>query len=301
MYCLNGHGPISESGNHTFTLLDYRTHSNDAAKTKHAIKTYGSVLTSIYLNEEDTAVYNSDNASYYNASIKNPRTHELVLIGWDDHYDKTQFKKMPKNNGAFIALNSFGNSWGDGGLLYISYEDVHVLYETYALTRFERKQATNKAYFYDKTGLTHFESYGQHKSVFGINNFTSTVKETLKRISFFASPDVNEVRLYYGLGHFKGSAGSPVYTLKIPYAGYYTIDLPTPLSLKQAETQFWVGVEFKGNSEFLVPIEAPYPLMNYSISANRNEGYIGTSQTFKDLVEIRKNASVAIRAITSID
>lgn len=296
MYYLNGYGPITASGNHDFTLLGYSTHSNSLLKTKDAIKTYGSALTSIYLNEEDPAVYNSISASYYNASTLNPRTHELVLVGWDDHYDKSQFITQPKNNGAFIALNSFGNSWGDEGLLYISYEDVHVLSETYSVTHFEKKQPSLKMHYYDKTGLTHFESYNNYKSVFGINNFTSTSQETLKRIGFFASPDATEALIYHGLGKFSGNVGSPVYTLKIPNSGYFTVDLPKPFSLTST---FWVGVEFKGNTPFLVPIEAPYPGINYPISANQNEGFIGVNKSFEDLVKIRKNASIAIRAITS--
>lgn len=52
--------------------------------------------------------------------------HAVTIIGWDDNYSKENFSdelgNMPSNDGAYIALNS----WGEYDLFYISYEDVLV-------------------------------------------------------------------------------------------------------------------------------------------------------------------------------
>ena len=53
--------------------------------------------------------------------------HAVAIVGWDDEYSRNNFKdengNMPNNNGAYIALNSWGEKWGDNGYFYISYED----------------------------------------------------------------------------------------------------------------------------------------------------------------------------------
>ena len=56
--------------------------------------------------------------------------HDITIIGWDDNYPKENFERndaeLPKNNGAYLAQNSYGEDWGDNGRFYISYEDVFV-------------------------------------------------------------------------------------------------------------------------------------------------------------------------------
>lgn len=63
--------------------------------------------------------------------------HVVTIIGWDDDYPREKFAynegaMMPEKNGAYIALNSWGNRNYDekrdtkNGVFYISYEDVYV-------------------------------------------------------------------------------------------------------------------------------------------------------------------------------
>ena len=61
-------------------------------------------------------------------------THEVTIIGWDDSFSKEKFKRHtyisnnyyddiePKEDGAWIVLNSWGNEYGDNGIFYLSYE-----------------------------------------------------------------------------------------------------------------------------------------------------------------------------------
>lgn len=51
--------------------------------------------------------------------------HAISVVGWDDNYSKTNFNPQPEHDGAWIALNSWGDSFGDHGLVYVSYDDVN--------------------------------------------------------------------------------------------------------------------------------------------------------------------------------
>ena len=46
--------------------------------------------------------------------------HAVALIGYDDNYSADNFSDnealKPKHNGAYIAINSYGNEWGNNGV-----------------------------------------------------------------------------------------------------------------------------------------------------------------------------------------
>lgn len=96
---------------------------------KTHIKKYGSISTTIGV--PCSANYNYDTyALFTGESVDGLPGHEVSIVGWDDAYPKENFGsttgKQPKNDGAYIALNSYGTNFGDNGYFYISYEDIDV-------------------------------------------------------------------------------------------------------------------------------------------------------------------------------
>lgn len=91
---------------------------------KEAIKKYGGVYATIAY---DVNSFNNSNGSF-NTKTGNNNWHTILLIGWDDTYSKNNFKEnvRPSTDGAYIALNSWGNETGDNGYIYVSYEDYSV-------------------------------------------------------------------------------------------------------------------------------------------------------------------------------
>ncbi|MBE5935883.1 MAG: hypothetical protein E7262_08865 [Lachnospiraceae bacterium] len=68
------------------------------------------------------------NEEHYTMNFKNGVStsdygHAVCIVGWDDNFPKEKFPNNPAQDGAFIILNSWGDSWGDEGYFYLSYED----------------------------------------------------------------------------------------------------------------------------------------------------------------------------------
>ena len=308
-YFINQIGPIDESlaplGTHsrlqvqnpTYKLTHYEEYNNSITNVKDAIQKHGAVLTSLYLNEADTKVYNTKTASYYNPSETKPRTHELVLVGWDDAYEPSNFTIAPKHKGAFIAQNSFGNSWGENGFFYISYEDVHILDQVYAITAYEKSTAPQILLNYDVTGITHFESYlaEDYQDSTGVVQYKSPLKKTLRQVSLYIAEDNTHIKLYLGKGKFNQKLGLEQLVVKNLTKGYHTFDLTKGFALAKDEL-FWIAVTFDSDHPFSVPIEAPYPGINYTVQANTGEGFIGDGSSYTDITTLRSKASIAIRA-----
>lgn len=91
---------------------------------KKHIMNYGSLYAQVSMED-----YNSNTNTLYTTKDSDGYIdHAITIVGWDDNYSKDNFagSSKPKNNGAYIALNSWGESFGDKGYFYISYDDLYV-------------------------------------------------------------------------------------------------------------------------------------------------------------------------------
>lgn len=297
IYYLNRLGPVTEEGEFSpFRPTGYFEINDDLNAIKRAIIERGVVLSSIYLNEEDETVYHKQTSSYYNSTPAKLRSHELVLVGWDDDYSKDLFATSPGKDGAFIAQNSFGTGWGENGLFYISYEDVHVKGHVYALDAVSPSLSNDSVFYRDETGLTHFESIEESLTPTAILPFSQPKNSTLKKISLYTGTSPMTLEIFWGAGDFEGELGPTKYQFESVPKGYQTFEFPIGFSV-MANEPYWVAVRFKGDKKFIVPIEAPYPGIDYTISGNPNEGYLMGSGKPYDLFTLRNNASLAIRLV----
>lgn len=118
---VNGSLVYKDYNKNLLTAEDVLVYQNSV---KNAIKDYGGVNVTITFNEN---AFNYLNGSFNTKEVTD-YWHAVLLIGWDDNYSKENFNEAvrPLNDGAYIALNSWGNYLGDNGYIYISYEDVSI-------------------------------------------------------------------------------------------------------------------------------------------------------------------------------
>ena len=238
-------GTVKENSNSNDPIINvqniYIIPSDNFEKgVKEAILKYGGVVASYYSADK---YYNGNN--YYNYGVGDETNHEITIIGWDDNYNKNNFKNSPKGNGAWICKNSYGSYWGDNGYFYISYYDKTLGKISPSYT-FILNDSTkyNKNYQYDvqKTDSGNLDSQGFR---YFKNTFTSTSDEQLVAISSYFSKDI-KYEISIKVGNYEVLSRQ---VFKSNIGGYFTVKLSKNISIKKGQ-QFEVIIHNCENSHF---------------------------------------------------
>lgn len=276
-------------------FLPARSTQIDNDTIKHFVYTYGGVIASY--NTIDSYYNTKYNSYYYDGGTET--NHGVTIVGWNDDFPASQFKKTPPGDGAFIVKNSWGTSWGENGYFYLSYWDTSLS----TFMSFNNAESTNnysRLYYYDNLGW--INSYGYSEvTAWGANVFTAEATESLKAVGFYLD-DVNasyEIYIYTGV-----TMGDPrTGTLKTHqsgskiYSGYYTVPLDTPVSLTKNET-FSVVIKIT-NSTYIYPIAVEKPNTGYATNVT---GYLGESYIsdngidWTDMAGAVDDANICIKA-----
>jgi len=102
---------------------------------KHIVN-YGGLYCS--LSMDDWHTYNGYTVLNYSGEWKSG--HGVTIIGWDDNFSRYNFplEIRPKKDGAYLALNSYGENWANsGGYFWISYEDGFAEHDLRGVTTVE--------------------------------------------------------------------------------------------------------------------------------------------------------------------
>lgn len=239
---------------------------------KQMIRSYGAAAINFYWNSR---YYNADSFAYYfPLDSSQANNHSVAIVGWDDAYPKENFNEScrPMQDGAWIVKNSNGESFGDGGFFYLSYEDSAVNSGNTSANRarayvfdFEAADNYDCNYQYDGSAgaynvthsdspLTLVDSGGSIANVFRVHNSDASRIEKLKAVSFalFDTAVSYRIQIYKNLKDASDPTSGTAQLVRptegsTSYAGYYTVPLNAPVDLEKNET-FSVVVTLKKES-----------------------------------------------------
>lgn len=283
---------------------------------KDYIQKYGVVSIATYMGNyqyfSSSNLYNNNDLAYCCTmqEVKNNKIsadHAITLIGWNDNYTNSSF---PNKKGAFIALNSYGSSFGKNGTYYIFYDDYFV-----GNTTIDNKVKTLQGviktddidydyiYQHDPYGcigiIGYNDSYGNSIPSYAANVFTrknQNVVEKLKEISVFV-PESGSIKIYINANGNDTNTNSATKTITtfIPQPGYHTIEFSSPIELKNSK--FTVGVKYPGKLGVEFPTESGWCS---TVTSNKGESYISSNGIdFFDMKNIGySHVNACIKAFT---
>ena len=268
---------------------------------KRAVLLHGGVQTSIYLPAENRG--SDGNVCYRGSEEPN---HDTVIIGWDDDYPREKFASGPEADGAFLCVNSWGESFGDGGFFHVSYEDSRIGESGISYCGIEPTDNYDRNYQSDLCGWTGQMGFGE-PDAWMANVYTAESDEALEAVGFYATaPDTEyEVYMFDGdsfRGHvennvkFQPDSGKALASGAVPDAGFYTVSLAKPQTLNAGKT-FAVAVKIH-TPERTQPVAVEYAGSGRTgnVDISDGEGYISFDGAVWERTEISKGSNVCLKA-----
>lgn len=284
---------------------------NDAiSKIKVQIKNYGGVYFALNYHMGDQYTNTLNMARYCDVPLREYESpsHAVVLIGWDDNYSASNFKKNPGKNGAWI----FKNSYGDYSTVeYLSYYDKTSYTETYGFQDAEEGKNYDKQYqhqvlpsivdFHVKKGpvisqLTVAEVYSRDASKTNEKITRLSIEAARSGIyEFFVNPDNDD------LTNLTKVSVNKIYLRK----GFHTVKLDNPVEL--TGSKFVVAAKMPNvDNQFNMMYEGKNTIEGYTASVSEpGETYVNyvdnsNAAYWKDFVVAGKGNS-SLKAYVNFD
>jgi len=278
--------------------------SKNLEAIKKAVFLYGAVESSLYTSMdyagESSMFYNPDNASYCYIGTERPN-HDIVIVGWDDNYSKSNFNIELEADGAFICMNSWGTEFGDEGLFYVSYYDSNIGIHNAVYTRVDDTDNYDNIYQSDLCGWIGQLGYDEDTAFFA-NVYTAKEDEMVEAVGFYATGKDTSYEIYYvdAFNNVDSFAKKRyVQSGTLANEGFYTIDLEDKFMV-QAGEKFAVIVKLTTpDSVHPVAIEYRAGASTSSVILDDGEGYISLMGRSWEHIEESKACNLCLKAYTT--
>ena len=308
-YFLSWKGPLAEdaaTGNaiskHVQELHFYG--EDDIDDIKWAIYQNGGVSTSIYV---DVSTDTLTGSSYYNKTTNsycyrgnNAPNHDVVIIGWDDGYDRSNFDGSVRGDGAFICQNSWGTDFGDDGVFYVSYYDTNIGKAAVSYVGVENADNYDNIYQSDLCGQVGTLGYNR-SHIEAANIYTAKNAETVQAVGFYAMGENTSYKISVVQDYTNTKdLIQPVEVASgtVEAKGYYTIRLDQQLEVL-AKHKFAVIIEID-TPDMIRPMAIEYQAddLNATVDLSDGEGYVSKNGMDWERVEDTFDANLCLKAYT---
>ena len=272
-------------------------------KLKKAIQTYGAVQTSLYMSRattaEDQLYYNAYFSAYEYPTAEDP-SHDVILVGWDDTISRFLFRDVPEEDGAWVCQNSWGSSFGEDGLFYVSYADATIAGQAIAYTRMEPTDNYDRIYQTDPCGWQGSLGYGKEMCWFA-NRYEAEEAEFLAAVGFYATGEDTAYEIYFQPDGSNGRAERTLLQVgSVQEAGYYTVDLEKAIALSKGEA-FYVMVKIRTpGSRFPVAAEYHSDAHTATVTTDGKYGYLSSDGESWIHTEKTFGANICLKAYTKL-
>ncbi|MCK9574412.1 MAG: C1 family peptidase [Clostridia bacterium] len=297
-------------------LIEY-TEDFDISIIKQNIATYGGVLTSIwggdsgFMGSAFEEYYNDLTcAFYYNGTAS--LNHDVLIVGWDDTFSKTNFKfgTQPSSNGAWLIKNSWGTSFGDDGFFWVSYEDHGITNSdenTLAVitkTNIPKNNSILLSHDYLGNILSYiFTGYTSINisNVFEINDLTyNKITDVMFYVGTPSNYEISIVKTLDG----RPRTGTVVASGSADNTGYVTVALDDPYRITTTGS-YAIMIKYSGATDniYVIASERDYPYYANAI-VNSGESYFYTQNNWRDAInginsEMSDATNFIVRAVLS--
>ncbi|MDD3643155.1 MAG: C1 family peptidase, partial [Candidatus Krumholzibacteria bacterium] len=241
---------------------------NDVASIKAAVQSYGPVYTSMYASFPGFGAYDGSYCLTYTGT-EDPN-HGVLIVGFDDD--------MCGGNGAWIVKNSWGTSWGDNGYFYIQYGHARVGTSANVITGYRTYDSGMSVHHWDEWGWWSSVGFGDGRDYAVVEIVPQAGEQFLYSVHFWATsgPTTYTIQVF---DNFNGSS-MPTTSLAGPWtatvneAGYYTIDLATPVAVTAGNPIYVYADLNTGTYAYPVPYDDTGPMeTNRSFISNTGSTY----------------------------
>lgn len=290
----------------------YWINLSDQSNVKKAVMDYGTVGVSFYSD----SIYDSDaykrsyNSSYtgpavYYDPIDSGTNHAVAIVGWDDNFDRNYFKNtyiyayykargymdselqefLPKENGAWLIKNSWGESVSDGGYFWMSYENASLADGTAFAFDFESADNYDHNYQYD--GSFGRGYYGGSAGVTAAAVYTAQGNEVIEAVGVgFASASVDyTVKVYTNVKNENNPESGELITTvtgKTSFEGFYTIPIEDAVYVEPGE-KFGIVVTARKSGGAYLFVDMSYvngDWISFTASTGNDKTYVKSGSTW---------------------
>ena len=298
-YFLSWDGPRDDRGNVKKHVQEIQFFDED---DREAIKWAGGVSTSIYAdvngsNLEKSSYYSKEDNAYCYRGKEEPN-HDVVIIGWDDDYGAEHFPGRVPGDGAFICQNSWGESFGEEGVFYISYYDSNIGTQSAAYTKVENTDNYDTIYQSDLCGWVGSLGYNRER-ILAANVFEAQETQQIAAAGFYAlgkntTYQVYMVSNFQDVGSLAGR--TPMASGAVENKGYYTIPFDYPVTVEKG-SRFAVVIMLETRGSTLpMAVEYASDERTEHVDISDGEGYISSNGLDWERVEDKAEGNLCLKA-----